>query len=596
MVLKERIRKWENWIIALIPILALGIYAGLCFDYYYDLNDDVLMKDILAGVYTGMPEGHNIQMLWPISALISGFYRIAGSLPWYGLFLCGCHFVCMLLITERAVSLCKKRAGKLLVSVVSILLFLAFFLSHLIFAQYTVTCTLLGATAAFLFYTTDITLDTGAFLRKNILSVVLVVIAYLIRSEMLLLVLPMICVAGVCKWGSEKKIFTKDHAGKYLGVIGLILAGLLLGQAAHMLAYNSEEWRAFTEFFDNRTELYDFQAPPAYEENREFYENIGLSESEKILFDNYNFGIDDEIDEKMIGEIAEYAGQLRVERTAFSENLIEKLKSYCYRLLHGPNAVGSDYPWNYLVILGYFLVFFAAFPIKTDGAGRMRNVLGITWKLVFLFAVRSALWMYILWGERAPERITHSLYLMEFCILAAMLMTEWRRIASGKTIGFLGGTALILFAVFGAMVLPQSVRGVEQMQQVRAFTNAPYRELYGYLTEGENQQNFYLIDVYSSVAYSEKMFENVDNSLDNYDIMGGWACKSPLWRKKLAVFGIDSMEQALREREDVYFVRKVSEDLQWINDYYEGHGTPVKLTLQETIAGEFEIYSVEARQ
>ena len=213
MVLKERIRNWENWIIALIPILALGIYAGLCFDYYYDLNDDVLMKDILAGVYTGMPEGHNIQMLWPISALISGFYRIAGSLPWYGLFLCGCHFLCMLLITERAVSLCKKRAGKLLVSVVSILLFLAFFLSHLIYVQYTVTCTLLGATAAFLFYTTDITLDTGVFLRKNILSVILVVIAYLIRSEMLLLVLPMICVAGVCKWGSEKKIFTKDHAG-----------------------------------------------------------------------------------------------------------------------------------------------------------------------------------------------------------------------------------------------------------------------------------------------------------------------------------------------------------------------------------------------
>ena len=134
------------------------------------------------------------------------------------------------------------------------------------------------------------------------------------------------------------------------------------------------------------------------------------------------------------------------------------------------------------------------------------------------------------------------------------------------------------------------------MQQVRAVTNAPYRELYGYLTEGENQQNFYLIDVYSFVAYSEKMFENVDNSLDNYDIMGGWACKSPLWRKKLEAFGIDSMEQALLLREDVYFVRKASEDLQWIYDYYEGHGTPVKLTLQETIAGEFEIYSVEARQ
>lgn len=596
MVLKERIRRWENWIIALIPVLALGIYAGLCFDYYYDLNDDVLMKDILAGVYTGLPEGHNIQMLWPISALISAFYRMAGSLPWYGYFLCGCHFLCMLLITERAVSLCKRQAGKLLTAVVSMLLFLAFFLSHLIFAQYTVTCTLLGATAAFLFYTTDSELDTAAFLRKNLLSVVLVVIAYLIRSEMLLLVLPMICVAGVCKWGSEKKIFTKDHAVRYLGVIGLILAGLLLGQAAHMLAYSSGEWRAFTEFFDNRTELYDFQEPPAYEENQDFYEKIGLSESEKILLDNYNFGMDDEIDEKMMGELAVYAGQLRVERTAFWGNLVQKLKDYCYRLLHGPNAVGSDYPYNYLVILGYFLAFFAAFWTKADGTGRLRNVLGMTGKLLLLFAVRSALWMYILWGERAPERITHSLYLMEFSILVGMLMTEWRRLASGKTTGFLGGTALILFAAFGALVLPQTIRGVEQMQQIRAFTNAPYQELYGYFSEEENRQNFYFIDVYSSVAYSEKMFEDVDNSLGNYDIMGGWACKSPLWRKKLAAFGIGSMEQALLLREDVYFVRRISEDLQWIYDYYEGHGTPVELILQETIAGEFEIYSVKARQ
>ena len=104
MAFKEKLLKWENWIAALGTVLILGLYVGISFDYYYDLNDDVLMKDILAGVYTGSPEGHNIQMLWPISALISLFYRAAGRLPWYGLFLCFCHFGCIFLIVKSAAS------------------------------------------------------------------------------------------------------------------------------------------------------------------------------------------------------------------------------------------------------------------------------------------------------------------------------------------------------------------------------------------------------------------------------------------------------------------------------------------------------------
>lgn len=80
MEFKSILKKNENWIIALLTVALLGIFAGINFDYYYDLNDDVLMKDILAGAYTGTPEGHNIQMLWLVSAGISLLYRIAGSL------------------------------------------------------------------------------------------------------------------------------------------------------------------------------------------------------------------------------------------------------------------------------------------------------------------------------------------------------------------------------------------------------------------------------------------------------------------------------------------------------------------------------------
>ena len=58
---KERL---TNWILAGGFAALMMLVIGSFFDYYYDLNDDGLMKDILAGAYTGTPEGHNIQMLW----------------------------------------------------------------------------------------------------------------------------------------------------------------------------------------------------------------------------------------------------------------------------------------------------------------------------------------------------------------------------------------------------------------------------------------------------------------------------------------------------------------------------------------------------
>lgn len=602
MEIKSTLKKNENCLIALLAVIVLGVFAGIQFDYYYDLNDDVLMKDILAGVYTGTPEGHNIQMLWLVSAGISLLYKAAGSLPWYGIFLCACHFGCLYLIIQRSLVFMETFCGKIFIALTETLLFCSLFLGHLIYAQYTVTCTLLGATAAFLFYTTDITLSAGEFIKKNIPAVVLVFIAYLIRSEMLLLVLPMICVAGAAKWGSEKKIFTRENAVKYLTVMGMILAGILVGQASHMIAYGSKEWKTFTTFFNNRTELYDFQEIPSYEENQDFYEKIGLSSSEKILFDNYNFGMDEEIDERLVGQIAEYAGMHKSQQEPFMQRLSESLKFYIYRFTHGPFDTGSDYPWNYVVIAGYLAVFLLALPRRIKCSipqeegrtGYIKNGLEILWKLVFLFAVRTLLWMFILMRGRDPERITHSLYLMELCILAAMAFTQWKMLMFRKTKRLSGMLSVAVFAILAVLILPTSIKLVGKQQEEREEINAPYKELYQYLSSEQNTGNFYLIDVYSTVEYSEKMFEDVDNSIDNYDIMGGWACKSPIQRKKLAAFGIENMEQALKDQENVYFVRKVSEDMQWLSEYYEGHDTPVKITLVKKIAGLFEVYEVSS--
>lgn len=593
MAFKEFLKKHENFIGAALLILVILIVTGVRYDYYFDLNDDVLMKDILSGVYTGTPEGHNIQMLWLVSAFISVFYRIIRGLPWYGIFLCVCHYGSLFLVVHRSLSFCRKWTGKLMLLLTEGMLIMGLFLDHLVSAQYTVTCTLLASAAAFLFMTTDITLPVKDFLKKNTGTVLLVFLAYLIRSEMLLLVLPLICAAGVIKWGCEKKIFIKENFIKYLTVIGAILLGILIGQVSHRIAYGSDAWRTFTEYFDNRTELYDFQVLPDYEEHQAFYRGVGLTESERELLDNYNFGLDEEIDEKLLGEIAKYASQCRSEEMPFAERLRNALGNYVRRTLTGPSHNESDYPWNLVILLSYLAVFLTAMSIpgKKPGIRFFR----IFWKLGFLGAVRTVLWLWLIMRDRVPVRISHSMYLMELCILAALFLLQCRELSEQRQDLFQQLPALlgVLYLLLGVVILPSSIALTDRDVEAKAENNVRYDALYSYLKE--QKDNFYFIDVYSSVSYTEKMFVNVDNSLANYDIMGGWACKSPLWRKKLSAFGIENMEEALTDRSDVYYVQEKGADTGWLSEYYEDHGDPISLTLVDMVDDSFEIYSVTAQ-
>ena len=92
---KER----ENSIWALGYTLAVFVILALCFDFYYDLNDDMLIKDITSGIYSGRPSGFNVQMHFPLSFAISLFYKVLGNIPWYGIYIVGMQFLCLYLMS-----------------------------------------------------------------------------------------------------------------------------------------------------------------------------------------------------------------------------------------------------------------------------------------------------------------------------------------------------------------------------------------------------------------------------------------------------------------------------------------------------------------
>ncbi|MCH5270451.1 MAG: hypothetical protein J1E83_06835 [Lachnospiraceae bacterium] len=580
MRITEKLKQNENKIWALSFSLLLCILLSIRFDFYYDLNDDVLMKDILAGAYTGQPESRNIQMLFPISWFLSGLYRLVRTLPWYGIFICGCQFFCIYLLTERLLGFFSKKWSKAAAVSLEALVLLALILWELIFVQYTVTCTLLAATAAFLFLTTDSSGTAGAFLRRNLPSVFLVALSYLIRSEMLLLVLPLICVTGLCRWMADKPFWTKENAKKYFLVFGVLLSGIILGQSVHMLGYSSPKWREFTVYFDNRTELYDFQFVPAYEGNEAFYESVGMSKSGQTLLANYNFGMDEEINAELLGKVADYAGEIKKEMLSSRDRFKQAVSNYRYRTFHE-----TDYPWNLFVLGMYAIVLVSALWNR-----HFRYIL----ELFLLGMVRTGLWMFILYRGRSPERITHSLYLMEFVILLGMLLWESKK-ENRLPLPVKAGIMAFL-AVLGLLGIGGSFQKTWTEYLRREQVNTELQALQSYTRQ--YLENFYFVDVYSTVAYSEKMFADVDNSLSNYDIMGGWASKSPLNEKKFRAFHIDTMEEAILTMENVYVIVKEPEPNlplleDWMRDYYGERGISVTLQKVDVIrTAEKEVFYV----
>ena len=588
--------------IASAALTMLVIAAAAFFgDFYFDLNDDVFMKDILSGAYTGTPEGHNIQMLYPVSAFIALFYRVIRGFDWYGFFLCACQFLCVFAIIKRVLTNFQDKAIRVAAALSVVVFMLGGILSHFVFVQYTFTCGFLSATAAFIIMT-----HQGEKKADHILAIILIVLAYLIRSEMLLLTLPIVGVGilikyclsrlelqeyysggiKVSRYGERKKLFKK-----YVLLCVSIVLGLAVSTAWHRIAYISENWREFNDLFDARTELYDFQYIPDYDENREFYDSIALSEPEQRLLINYNFGIDDEIDTHILREVAKYADRQKTDEIPLLTRLVRCIPLYLYRLKHVSWQKSYEYPMTDAplnILAG--IMYLGAFAILVLG-GEKKKRLPALLLLMLLFACRSTLWLYIIVRGRDPIRITHPLYIMEIAVLLGIMLSECKE-----------GSRLLLATlaasiVAAALFIPNQVQVIGDEMAQRDVMRNHYDALYEYFDQ--HPESFYFVDVYTSVSatdgdektFSEKMFENVDNSFANHDIMGGWASKSPLYYKKLEKAGYTSMQEAIL-KENVYIVSKTIYDVDWLFEYYLDKGQKVDIEQVDQVTDAFAVYKV----
>lgn len=592
---KQFLKKHENCILSLAMALILAGILAARFDFYYDLNDDVLIKDILSGVYSGTPDGHTMQLLYPLGALLALLYR-GLSIPVFGAFLLFCQFGSIWAVGYRSVVLVDEereaRDGVSLASgmrsaasaarlgVKGVLLFaealfwFAAMGSHLVYLQYTVTAGMLAGAAIFWVVT--------AKGKERFRGLLFYWLSFCLRPEMALLCLPLAGAGGLCIWGREKQIFSKENLRHYLGLFAALVIGMGVFYGLDVLAYSDPDWKDFRQFFDERTTLYDYHLDfvEQYDENREAYEETGVSRTLQEMLKNYNFGAADEIDTQMLSSLA-----VQAKKTDAKEPVLSQVKKAIWRLAHENWLSKNDLPWNFVFLA---VVFVWCFCCLQKGNRKF------FWQPVFVACVGGMLWIYLLMQGRMVDRVTHPLYLAQILLAAGLWGTATSTAAPGANMRSTGRIhTAITAAVCGAILLlcvfqvPGMWQGVAQEQIHREMVNRTNEDTFAYCKK--HASTLFLEDVYSTVAYSEKITLDRDKPF-NYDLLGGWLVKSPLTKQKLSAFEYASMGEAVRSSEKVCLLADEGTDMSWLTEYLEEQGEPGML-LRIGSAGEgVEVY------
>lgn len=561
-------KKHENLAASLLMTVAVFAVFSIGWDFYYDLNDDVLIKDVLSGVYSGSPSGYTMQLLYPLGFVLSVLYR-ALSLPVFGIFLVLCQFGAVWAVGYQSAECCRTRKGKAAALISEAILWISVFGMHLVYIQYTVTAGMLAAAALFWILTAK---------RRRWFALVLYWLAFCLRTEIALLLLPLACVAGLCALVREWK--KEREAVRYFSLFGILILGMGALYAADAAAYSAPEWKQFRQFFDDRTALYDYRLDfvEQYEENRAVYEKLGISQERQQLLANYNFGADDEMDAVMMHRLAQEASAAQ-EKPDFKKELSVAV----WRLAHENWFGKGDAPFN-LLWLGMGLLLCAFFCMKRR--------FGRLWQPLLGGACGAALWLFLLLQGRMVERVTHPLYLAQILLFAGMLFAEsraadaeGRQNAEAWSLGLAAG----MCALTGLACLPGAVSRIEAEAGRREEVNAANEAVMDYCRA--HPKTLYLEDVYSTVAYSEKLMTDRDKPF-NYDLLGGWLVKSPLTSRKLSTFGFSSMGEAVRAGEGVNILAEEGSDMSWLKEFFTDTGVEAELLKVGGIEDGTDIYQV----
>lgn len=552
--MKQFGKKARVGIAFLLSLLIMALYFVVVYQklpFIYDINDDVAMRNVAAGVITGEPDAHLIFVKYILGLVISGLYRLLPGFDWYGLVMIGIMLLSFGMILYRGLAAEQGALWKLGYTVMGLLLFTCVGLQHLSAFQWTVAAAMAGAAGIYLFYTSEIQ-DRFQNIFEEGMAVFLLLLCMAIRQSVFLMMFP---VAAICFWwryGSFARNGKWPVTLKHWAVPAALLLGMLLILGVERIAYRSGEWKEFLAYNTDRSTIMDYYELKNYEEQSAFYDSLGLTPEEVENLQRYSLYLAEDVYGEKMHLLAENASETHRQQYSVSGRLflgIEKVYEHLNKDSYAP-----------VHMLSLFIV--AAVLGLAFGKNKRQFWLGIV-----LCSILALFWLYLGFKGRIVDRVGYSMYLLTFLSMLAVgyrtLILECKErqsriFVSGLTVGV---------CLFLAMLAYIKWDEVKANNTWRSEYNLQFLDVNRYMAE--HMENVYFMTTFSIETYTDNFTVGRDFAFSNLLSVGGWHTFSPLENVKAEKLGISEPKRDILEMENVYLISLENVSLGYMDRYFE---------------------------
>ena len=532
----------------------------------YSTNDDRMIAEIVSGQFTGKPESYGIQMTYGFTWFLSKLYEMTRSLNWYGIALIGVQIFSFGAVLYRVQSFSEKWFKKLLLIMLTMGIFLAVWLKVYVELTYTTTAAFVGMAAIFWYATSKNN-------WKNILMAVLLAnIAFCIRPNIFYMFVP--ATGLVYLW---KMIGKKDLKKLTIGAPFVILAVTAILFLINAAAYSKDGWKEFREFFNVRTNVYDYYDLLPYGEYPELYEPYGISEEEFNMMRVYNYTVLGDLPKEFFPEYIEACKELEKEQGIdFVSKSIDAVKIFV-RDFKG-NAYGVE---NTVVFTAAAVLLVVCILLKQYF---LAAYLGIQ------SAVICTVWLYFTYWGRAIERIQvtmsliflavilHVLY--EISVTSGIRHKELCDVSEVRAEMYDSGISMkkskfcktVAFTIAGVCIT--AILCVCGMKNVTFYRHDNIAKAYWYddvrkIKEycANDPDRLYYMDIATMTElYGNCTLKNNEPEYINYISLGDWTAYCPHYEEKLKNHGAEDVTATITD-ENTYVIMLHNYQLKCMKDY-----------------------------
>ena len=545
---------------ALSVIVFLIIYKFI--PIVYSTNDDRMIAEIVSGQFTGKPESYGIQMTYGFTWFLSKLYEITRSLNWYGIVLIGVQIFSFVAILYRIQSFAKKWQGKIYLLTAAILLYVGLWLKVYVQLTYTTTAAFVGMAAIFWYATSKTN-------WKNVLMTVLLAnIAFCIRPNIFYMFIPATGLVYLWKMFGKKDFEKLTIAAPF--VVLAVTAVLFVINAA---AYSKDGWKEFRDFFDVRTNVYDYYDLRPYGKNPELYEPYGISEEEFNMMRVYNYTVLGDLPKEFFPEYLEACEELEAEQGInFVSKSVDAVKIFIKDVLRCGYGIQNTVLFAAAIMLLILLIWKRNYPLA--------NYLGIQ------SAVICIVWLYFTYWGRTIERIQMTMSLIFLAVILHVLtemkeMHLYRDEITGRLSGN-GKASLILGMLSVLLIAGLNFKDFRNDNIAKTYWYGDVQTIKEYCAQDPDR--LYYMDIATMTElYGKCTIKNTEPEYINYISLGDWSAYCPHYEEKLKNHGVENIAESITD-ENTYVIMLHNYQLKCMKEYLN-----VEEEWVETIFGANEV-------